>query len=165
MNYLYSPWREGYHGSKQEGCVFCDIAKHPEHDAENRVLYRNEFCFAVMNLYPYMPGHFMLIPHIHTDSLEALPPEVWQNICLLTQRGVKMLKEFWNAAGVNIGMNLGVCGGAGIAEHIHMHLIPRFRGDTNFITTIGDSRVYGVKFDKVYEKLLTRSLDYFEGRL
>lgn len=105
----------------------------------------------------------MIIPHCHTDALEELDIAAWQNITVLAQRGVKMLKEFWGAKGVNVGMNLGVCGGAGIAEHIHLHLVPRFMGDTNFITSIGDTRVYGVEFDKIYQRMLSASRDYFGG--
>ena len=105
----------------------------------------------------------MIIPHRHTDALEELQTETWLNITLLAQRGVKMLKEFWGAKGVNVGMNLGVCGGAGIAEHIHLHLVPRYTGDTNFITTISDTRVYGMEFDKIYQRMLSVSHDYFEG--
>ncbi|GHV05129.1 hydrolase [Campylobacterota bacterium] len=161
MEYLYAPWRTEYHGSKRDGCVFCDISTNPENDAKNRVLYRDDRCFIVMNLYPYMPGHFMIVPHLHTDALEALEPAVWLHISRLAQNGVRLLKEYFGAKGVNIGMNLGIAGGAGIAEHIHLHLVPRWIGDTNFITALGDTRVFGHDFDAIYQKLLSKASEYF----
>mgnify|MGYP000911018054 FL=1 len=161
MQKLYAPWRDEYvKGERIEGCVFCHISKHTD-DESLGVLYRDEHCFVVMNRYPYSPGHFMIIPHFHTDSLEELDPKVWLHITALAQKGVAMLKNELNAKGVNIGMNLGAVGGAGIAEHIHLHLVPRWMGDTNFITTIGETRVYSVDFDEIYKKLLSVSKKYF----
>ena len=153
-NILYAPWRDEYvAGEKIEGCVFCHIASHTEDDAKLHVLYRDEHCFMVMNKYPYTPGHFMIIPNIHTDKLEELPSETWLHMSALAQQGVKLLKEGLNARGVNIGMNLGAAAGAGIAEHIHMHLVPRWERDTNFITSIGHTRVYSTDFEKIYQKI------------
>jgi diadenosine tetraphosphate (Ap4A) HIT family hydrolase len=153
-NILYAPWRSDYvSGEKIEGCVFCHISKHADEDAKLHVLYRDEHCFIVMNRYPYTPGHFMIIPHLHTDKLEALPSESWLHIAALVQKCVRLLKEGFGAEGVNIGMNLGRAGGAGIAEHIHMHLVPRWVGDTNFITSIAKTRVYSTDFEKIYEKI------------
>ncbi len=161
MEHLYAPWRDEYvRGSEKGGCVFCDISAHPQNDDANAVLYRDEICFAVMNKYPYTPGHFMIIPHLHTDSLEALPPEHWQHIALLAQKGVAALKSEFRAGGVNIGMNLGEAAGAGIAEHIHLHLLPRWQRDTNFITTIGGARVYSVDFDKIYKRVKKAFLEH-----
>jgi len=151
---LYAPWRDEYiSGEKIEGCVFCHISKNEENATKLHVLYRDEFCFIVMNKYPYTPGHFMIIPHNHTDKLEDLASETWLHISMLAQKSVKLLKEGFGADGVNIGMNLGKSGGAGIAEHIHMHLVPRFERDTNFITTIADTRVYSTDFEKIYNKI------------
>lgn len=153
-NILYAPWREEYVTNKKiQGCVFCYIANTPKEDEELHVLYRDEYCFMVMNKYPYTPGHFMIIPHMHTDKLEELDPQVWLHMSALAQKGVKLLKDGMNAAGVNIGMNLGRAGGAGIAEHIHMHLVPRWERDTNFITSIADTRVYSSDFEKIYTKI------------
>ena len=151
---LYAPWRDEYvTNQKIEGCVFCHISLHVEQDEELHLLYRDEFCFIVMNKYPYTPGHFMIIPHTHTDKLEELDSEVWLHMSALAQKCVKLLKEGFGAQGVNIGMNLGKAGGAGIAEHIHMHLVPRWERDTNFITSIGQTRVYSSDFDKIYKKI------------
>lgn len=154
MEHLYAPWRKDYvRGKEKGGCVFCDISAHPDKDEENTVLYRDEICFAVMNKYPYTPGHFMIIPHLHTDSLEALEPSQWSHIALLAQKGVAALKEELRVGGVNIGMNLGEAAGAGIAEHIHLHLLPRWQKDSNFITTIGGARVYSVDFEEIYARV------------
>jgi len=148
---LYAPWRTDYvSGKRIEGCVFCHISTHAEDDSDLHVLYRDEHCFVVMNRYPYTPGHFMIIPHFHTDKLEALDSQVWLHMTDLAQRSVRLLKEGFGAHGVNIGMNLGDAGGAGISEHIHLHLVPRWKSDTNFITSIAETRVYSTDFDKIY---------------
>ncbi|MEJ2372561.1 MAG: HIT domain-containing protein [Sulfurimonas sp.] len=152
---LYAPWRDEYvTNEKIEGCVFCHISKNAHDDENLHVLYRDEHCFIVMNRYPYTPGHFMIIPHTHTDKLETLDPNVWLHISSLAQKGVRLLKEGLGAHGVNIGMNLGKAGGAGIAEHIHLHLVPRWERDTNFITAIGQNRVYSTDFERIYKKIL-----------
>lgn len=161
-NILYAPWRNDYvAGEKIEGCVFCHISSHPQEDATLHVLYRDERCFVVMNRYPYTPGHFMIIPHTHTDVLEALDPVVWLHMSALAQKGVRMLKEGFGAHGVNLGMNLGKAGGAGIAEHIHLHLVPRWERDTNFITAIAHTRVYSTDFERIYQRLKEETKKYF----
>jgi len=160
---LYAPWRSEYiTGEKIDGCVFCHISSHEQDDENLHVLYRDEHCFVVMNRYPYTPGHFMIIPHHHTDSLEDLDHDVWLHMSALAQKGVRLLKESFNAQGVNIGMNLGSAAGAGIADHIHMHIVPRWRGDTNFITTIGNTRVFGSDFEKIYRQILEEIPKYFK---
>jgi len=151
---LYAPWRDEYVTNKKiEGCVFCHISSHAKDDEELQVLYRDEHCFLVMNRYPYTPGHFMIIPHAHTDKLEELDPTVWLHMSELAQKSVRLLKEGINAQGANIGMNLGRAGGAGIAEHIHMHIVPRWDSDTNFATSIAKTRVYSTDFEKIYKKI------------
>ena len=161
---LYAPWRSEYiTGEKIDGCVFCHISSHEKDDENLHVLYRDEHCFVVMNRYPYTPGHFMIIPHHHTDSLEDLDHDVWLHMSALAQKGVRLLKESFNAQGVNIGMNLGSAAGAGIADHIHMHIVPRWRGDTNFITTIGNTRVFGSDFEKIYRQILEEIPKYFKN--
>ena len=104
----------------------------------------------------------MIIPYDHVDAIEELDEAVWQQMSAHARSGVRMLKEVLGVKGVNIGMNLGECAGAGIAEHVHLHLVPRWQRDTNFITTIGEVRVYGVPFEGVYERLKSASLDYFQ---
>lgn len=102
----------------------------------------------------------MIIPHFHTDKLEALESQTWLHMSQLAQKCVRLLKEGFGAHGVNIGMNLGKTAGAGIAEHIHMHLVPRFERDTNFITTIGETRVYSTDFQKIYERIKSLIPEY-----
>jgi diadenosine tetraphosphate (Ap4A) HIT family hydrolase len=153
-NILYAPWRDEYvTGEKIEGCVFCHISSHPQDDEALHVLHRDEHCFVVMNRYPYTPGHFMIIPHHHTDALETLDSATWLHMRGLAQNGVALLKVIFGAHGVNIGMNWGNAGGAGIAEHIHLHLVPRWERDTNFITSIAQTRVYSTDFETIYRKL------------
>lgn len=166
MDLLYAPWRTGYISrdrEKQENdeCVFCHIVNNKDKDDELHVLHREEDFFIVMNKFPYTPGHFMIIPNHHTANLEDLDPKTFARISNYAQKGVKMLKEVLNAQGVNVGMNLGVAGGAGIAPHIHMHLLPRWIGDTNFITTVGEHRTYGVDFNEIYTKLKDAAPSYF----
>lgn len=152
MQYLCAPWRSEYFSNKKDTCPFCDALKYNKDD-ELGILFRAKNCFGVMNLFPYSPGAFMIIPNSHTDNIESLSLECWQEISFYVQKGVKILKENVGAQGVNIGMNLGVASGAGISEHVHYHLVPRWIGDTNFITTIGGARVNGVPFLPLYEKI------------
>mgnify|MGYP000430391026 CR=1 FL=1 len=159
---LYAPWRTEYiSGEKIKGCVFCHISKNIDKDQDFHILHRDKYCFVVMNKYPYTPGHFMIIPHLHTDKLEVLESEVWLHMSALAQKSVRLLKEGFGAHGVNIGMNLGAAGGAGIAEHIHMHLVPRFNRDTNFMTSIAETRIYSTDFEKIYQKIKSLIPKYF----
>ncbi len=153
MNYLYAPWRTEYVTSKKSDCVFCSIAEDSSNDEENFVLYRDEKCFIVMNKYPYVAGHIMVIPIFHTDTIEKLDEITWSHVSKIVRKSVKMLKEEFNADGVNLGMNIGKGAGAGIAEHVHYHVMPRWLGDTNFITTIANTRVFSSDFEKVYKRL------------
>lgn len=159
---LYAPWRDEYVTNKKiEGCVFCHISASQECDDEElHVLYRDAHCFIVMNRYPYTPGHFMIIPHLHTDKLEELPSQTWLHMSDLAQRSVRLLKEGFGAQGVNIGMNLGKVAGAGIAEHVHLHLVPRWKRDTNFMTSVAQSRVYSTDFIKIYQKIKSLIPEY-----
>ncbi|PAF52543.1 HIT domain-containing protein [Helicobacter sp. 13S00477-4] len=161
MDRVYSPWRSDYFSSKIDECVFCQISLAKESDEENRVFYRDDICFALMNRYPYTPGHFMIIPHLHIDSPEILPQEHWLHIHKLSQKAIPLLYEY-GASGINLGMNIKQAGGAGIPEHIHLHILPRYMGDTNFFTTIAEARTYGVDFDDVYQRIKELSKKYFE---
>ncbi|WP_069632546.1 HIT family protein [Campylobacter pinnipediorum] len=153
MQHLCAPWRSEYFENKPTGCVFCAIKNNPDDDIQNGVLFRAKFCYGIMNRFPYSPGHFMVIPFSHFDNIESLDDEIWQEMSYYVKRGVKVLKDELKADGVNIGMNLGKAAGAGIAEHVHYHLVPRWERDTNFITTIADVRVNGAPFYPLFEKL------------
>lgn len=163
MEYLYAPWRADYFGDcKEADCIFCHLSSSQDKDEQNRVFYRDDKVFCVMNKYPYTPGHFLIIPHIHTNSPATLESEIWLHLQTLGQKGVALLEEF-GAQGVNYGINIKKAGGAGIPEHLHLHLIPRFIGDTNFFTTIGEGRVYGVDFDTVFHKIKTLAKNHFKS--
>lgn len=161
MDFIYAPWRDEYVKNRVLGCPFCHAVKNADKDESLHVLHRSKNCFLIMNKFPYTPGHFMVIPNLHVDAIEKLDDDIWLEMSGLVQKSVKLLKEDFRADGVNIGMNLGECGGAGIAEHVHYHIVPRWSRDTNFITTIGGSRVYSVDFEKVYEKLRQLIKDRF----
>ncbi|ORI07939.1 HIT family hydrolase [Campylobacter concisus] len=152
MQHLCAPWRSEYFSAKKDSCVFCDVINSDDDD-KNGVLFRAKHCFGIMNLYPYSPGHFMIIPNQHTDKIEELDDQTWFEMSKFVRLGVEILKKELYANGVNIGMNLGKAAGAGIAEHVHYHLVPRWSGDTNFITTISDVRVNGTPFYPLFEKL------------
>ena len=161
MEHLYAPWRFKYVSEEKiKGCIFCHISKNKE-DEKLQVLFYDEHCFVVMNKFPYSPGHMMVIPHYHTDKIEELPDEVWLTMSIRVRQAVKLLKDVMSCEGVNIGMNLGKAAGAGIEQHVHYHILPRWLGDTNFITTITDTRVYPANFDEIYAKLKSKSKEYF----
>jgi len=158
MDRLYAPWRRTYHRSKRTNCVFCDI-RDDKNDEENYIFYRDEMCFFVMNKFPYNPGHFMIIPNRHTSNLEDLSADEMSHISIMSQKGVKILKE-WGAEGINLGFNLGKAAGAGIPEHIHMQLVPRYVQDTNIMTTLSDTRVYSADFDTIFQEIKEISKKY-----
>ncbi len=159
MQHLYAPWRDEYVKNKQSDCVFCMIYAEENMD-ENFVFYKDDLCFGVMNLYPYTPGHIMFVPKMHTDCIAHLPQELWLHIANLAQKGTQMLREGFGAHGVNMGMNLGSAAGAGIAEHVHLHLLPRFEKDTNFITSISNTRVYPSDFNEIFARMKLLAKDY-----
>ncbi|BAK72843.1 HIT domain-containing protein [Arcobacter sp. L] len=161
MEHLYAPWRYDYVSEEKiEGCVFCHIGKNLE-DEKLQVLFSDEYCYVVMNKFPYSPGHMMVIPFFHTDKIEELDENTWQAMSKRVRQGVKLLKEIMPCEGVNIGMNLGKAAGAGIEQHVHYHMLPRWLGDTNFISTIGGTRVYPASFDEIFKKLKDNVSKYF----
>lgn len=163
MERIYAPWRYEYITEETiEGCVFCHASKNSEDDEKLGVLFRDEDCFVIMNKYPYSPGHMMVIPHFHANNIEDISDELWIRISLRVKQATKMLKDIMNAEGVNIGMNMGKAAGAGIEQHIHYHILPRWVGDTNFITTVATTRVYPADFQKIYLKLKENSSKYFQ---
>lgn len=161
MEHLYAPWRYDYISEEKiEGCVFCHISKNIE-DAKMQVLFSDEYCFVVMNKFPYSPGHMMVVPFFHTSNIEDLEDNIWMQMSIRVRQGVKLLKEVMPCEGVNIGMNLGKSAGAGIEQHVHYHMLPRWIGDTNFISTLGGTRVYPASFDEIFKKLKDNASKYF----
>ncbi len=161
MQYLYAPWRHTYFTTNPCECVFCQMIKDRE-DEKNMILFKDSKCYGVMNLFPYSPGHFMIVPYAHEDNIESLDEQTWLQMSLHVRSGVKLLKEHFKASGVNIGMNLGVDGGAGIAKHVHYHLVPRRNADANFITTIANCRVNGIDFEHIYQSIKSVVPKYFK---
>lgn len=152
MENLYAPWRGAYFEKKPSGCIFCHIANVAEDEA-NKVFYRDALCYGVMNKYPYTPGHCMLIPLAHVDSPTLLEDSHWLHLNTLARALCALLIDGYGAQGVNMGINIRQSAGAGIPDHMHLHFVPRYRGDTNFITAIADSRVYGVDFEQIFTKI------------
>jgi len=160
MERLWSPWRARYIASGVDAqnpvCVFCAIASDPEHDDENFVLYRGQHCFVLLNLYPYISGHLMVVPYLHTSEFDSTAKEITDEMMDQTKRAQAALREVYKPAGFNMGMNLGAAAGAGIADHLHIHLLPRWGGDTNFMTTVGETRVLPEDLPTTYAKLLPK---------
>ncbi len=154
MDHLWSPWRYQYvsKSGPVAGCIFC--TKSSEHrDRENYIVYRGRASFIILNIYPYSTGHLMIAPYEHVGSLEALSEPVATEIMQLTRQAEIRLNEAYHPQGLNIGMNLGEAAGAGVPGHIHMHVLPRWMGDTNFMTTVAETRVLPESLDVTFEKL------------
>ncbi len=147
MDFLWTPWRYAYITTADHtpGCIFCDRAPSPEanreHDERNMVLHRGRHCFIIVNAYPYTSGHVMVVPYAHLDRLDLLPAEAAAEMIFLAQRVENVLRELYRPDGINLGMNIGKAAGAGVAGHIHMHLLPRWVADANFMSVIGETRV------------------------
>ena len=156
MDYIYSPWRnmaKNHRASSQKpSCVFCEIAK--SLNEQPHVLYKDETCFLVMNKYPYNSGHVLLVPFSHVPSPVDLDAQQWLRISVLMQQTTALLCEVLNTKHINIGMNVNDYAGASVGEHLHIHFVPRYKGDTNFMTAIFDSRVYPNDFEEIYKRLL-----------
>ena len=154
METLWTPWRMAYIlGEKPEGCVLCE--KHSQqHDKENLLLYRGRHCYVLMNLFPYNPGHLMIAPYKHTGSFELLNEETTVEVTTLLSASLGILRTAVGPQGFNIGMNIGKVAGAGIEEHVHMHIVPRWGGDTNFMPVISDTRVIPEALSSTYNHLL-----------
>lgn len=161
METKFTPWRMRYikrsHVPVEAGCVFCGMAEDPpDHDPENLVLLRGERCFVVLNLFPYNPAHSMVVPYEHTADLVALDAATAAELFALTQRCVAVIGAEYQPHGFNLGMNLGSMAGAGIAEHLHMHIVPRWNGDTNFMPIIGQTRLIPEELEDTYGRMRAR---------
>jgi ATP adenylyltransferase len=154
MDYLWTPWRFRYisGASDKDECVFCAAAA-DSHDRERLVVHRAARCFVILNRFPYTNGHVMVVPYEHVPTLEALPDETATELILLARRTEGILRAVYKPEGLNMGINIGKCAGAGIAGHVHMHVLPRWMGDANFMTTVGETRVLPEDLDSTWEKL------------
>jgi ATP adenylyltransferase len=155
MKNIWSPWRMPYieNHTKEDGCVFCNCLAESD-NPENLILVREKNAFVILNRYPYTNGHLMVVPIQHVATIETLELEVLTELMQLTRHGLKVLRHVYGAEAYNVGMNIGGAAGAGIAEHVHMHLLPRWTGDTNFMTTIAQTRVLPEALEATYERLL-----------
>lgn len=158
MERLWSPWRHDYlaatgSGAASSACIFCEAQKNPADDEKNFVLYRGAANFVILNLYPYISGHLMIAPLGHVGELDSAGKDVTDEMMDLVKRSQTALREAYRPQGFNVGMNLGRAAGAGIADHIHMHVMPRWTGDANFMTSVGATRVLSEALSVTYQKL------------
>ncbi len=155
MDYLWTPWRYAYVSTadKASSCVFCD--KERAEDRTAFIVHRGKLCFVVLNIFPYTSGHMMVVPYEHVDELRKLPPEAAQEMMALSQKLESVLRELYHPDGVNLGMNIGKAAGAGVAGHIHMHVLPRWVADSNFMTTVSETRVLPETLEQTWERMRT----------
>jgi ATP adenylyltransferase len=145
------------------GCVFCDrVRLPPSHDRASLILHRAERNFVILNLYPYNSGHLMVVPYEHTADLTALDTATRDEMIALAQRMVVIIRDEYSPQGFNLGMNLGHVAGAGIADHLHMHVVPRWAGDTNFMPVVGQTKVLPELLETTYDRLKARLSRYSE---
>lgn len=154
MEHLWSPWRYRYvsKAGPTDGCVFCNKLARND-DEKDLIVFRGVHNFVVLNLYPYTSGHLMVVPYAHLSLLEELPTEAAVEMMDLIQAAARHLREIYKPSGLNVGMNIGESAGAGVAGHIHMHVLPRWTGDTNFMTTVGETRVMPEDLAETWRKL------------
>ena len=154
---LWAPWRMEYLGdvraNEVKGCVFCELPKQSE-DRNNLIVHRGKTQFVILNRFPYNSGHVMVVPNQHTNDLGKLSSDEMQEMMQLIRRSTEALKHAYKAEGFNIGMNLGTAGGAGIRDHLHMHIVPRWVGDTNFMPIIAEAKAMPQHLLTSYDQIL-----------
>ena len=155
MQTIWAPWRIKYilSGEKERECFFCKKLQQLDHDQENFVLYRGKSAFALLNIYPYNNGHIMIAPYAHVATLTELDQEQITDLFSVTQVCEDVLRQGFRPEGFNIGINLGKAAGAGVEEHLHVHIVPRWNGDTNYMTTISNVRVIPQQLEESYAML------------
>lgn len=154
MKQLWAPWRLQYIlEEKLEGCIFCEKPKEKK-DRENLILFRGEQVYIIMNLFPYNNGHLMVVPYQHAEDLDELSEEILHDLIIIARKAEGILKRVFSAQGFNIGINLGKAAGAGIDEHLHIHIVPRWSGDTNFMPVLADIKVIPQHIWATYDLLL-----------
>lgn len=158
MERLFSPWRSQYIASfsdkkkSHNECLFCKAARQRK-DADNLILLRRPHCFVMMNLYPYNSGHLLIVPYIHTSEMSALSKKAYSDIMSAASDMMDTLGKSMEPHGFNFGANLGRVAGAGIDQHVHFHVVPRWNGDTNFMPTLADTKVVSESIEVTYKKL------------
>ncbi len=150
---LWAPWRmEFIESPKQAGCIFCRFPSE-NRDRENFIVARSTHAFAILNRFPYTSGHVMVVPNVHGGDMSAVAPEVFADWMDLLRRADGAIRNAYQPQGMNIGMNLGQVAGAGVLDHLHWHLVPRWAGDNNFMPVIGDTRVVIEQLERTWERL------------
>ena len=153
MKRLWAPWRIEYIlGEKESKCIFCEKPKQ-EKDEDNYILFRGRSCLVMLNAYPYNNGHLMIAPYRHIDSVEDLDHDEAREMMEILSRMITLLKKVLRPEGFNVGMNLGSVAGAGVADHLHLHVVPRWEGDTSFMPLISDTKIISESLRKTYQKL------------
>ncbi len=157
MNVIWAPWRMAYikQARRPRGCIFCAKSR-ARRDAANLLLHRGRHGFIIMNLFPYNSGHLLVAPYAHVKSIEHLPDSVTLDLLKLTNRALRVLRAEMRPEGFNVGINLGRVSGAGIEGHTHLHIVPRWNGDTNFMPLFAETRVIPEHLVATYRKLRTR---------
>ena len=167
MDALFAPWRFSYliQEKPRDECVFCTALGRPDDDESDAslVIYRAKHNFVILNLYPYNNGHLMVVPNAHLTTPGASTPEQRAEMMELSVVGETVLAEAYHPDGFNVGMNLGRAAGAGIAEHFHLHIVPRWSGDTNFMTVMAETRVIPQDLRKTRERLRDGFLEHLSG--
>ena len=154
MQQLWAPWRMTYidDGAKEPGCIFC--TKYQQSDLKaGLVLTHSRHTVVMMNKYPYNNGHLLVAPKRHENNLANLAPEEYSDLSEVLRRAIEITKQVYNPGGLNVGMNLGKCAGAGIEDHLHWHIVPRWEGDTNFMPVVGETRVMPQHLADSYDRL------------
>ena len=155
---LYTPWRMKYVASTRtqvDGCIFCAQCNDgSERDPENFLVYRGQTIFALMNIYPYNTGHLMLLPYQHVATLSEMSPDMQFELISLTTYFTELLTDLMHPDGFNVGLNIGRAAGAGIDSHLHIHIVPRWSGDSNFMPVIGETRVLPEELESTYSRII-----------
>lgn len=154
MDYLWTPWRYRYiaDGPKEDRCIFCDAVAAND-DEKFLIVLRGEKNFVILNLYPYTSGHVMVVPYAHVADFSAADPDTLAEMMRLAQRVQVALTKTYHPQGFNLGMNLGRAAGAGITQHLHLHVLPRWSGDANFMTVVGETRVEPEELSTTFKRL------------
>lgn len=153
MKVLWAPWRMEYIlAEKTDGCIFCDKPRE-EKDKENHILYRAETCFVMLNIYPYNNGHLMVAPYRHLPDINKLSEKEQADLMATVGKSMEILTRALKPEGFNVGMNVGRISGAGVIDHLHIHIVPRWTADTNFMPVIGETKVIAQHLDTTYEQL------------
>jgi ATP adenylyltransferase len=155
MDYLFTPWRYAYIQGAGEslGCIFCDKIQKVAGDEEAYIVHRSRYCYVCLNAYPYTNGHVMVVPYAHEDELRKLGAASATELMSVTQQAETVLRQLYKPDGINLGMNIGKAAGAGVTGHVHMHVLPRWYGDTNFMSTVGESRVLPESLEVTAKKM------------